>query len=97
MERTWRMGPRLRGDDEELSQMRDLRTLATRFAGNRRLWQARRARLHHERMVERIPGPRNIGRRRPFVLMPQIIADEVTRDAKLHVAVEEFVILHVDL
>src|SRR3954470_2111051 len=77
--------------------MRNLRAFAAGFAGDRRLRQPRWARLHHERMVERVPGAGDIRRGRLLALMAHIIADEMPRDAELYVGLEELVILHVDL
>src|SRR5262249_39661320 len=45
-------------------QMRDLRPFAARLAGDRRARQLGAARFHHERVLERIPRPFDVGCRR---------------------------------
>src|SRR5882724_7827545 len=80
-----------------LRQMRNLRPLALRLAGDWRPRQLGRARLHHKIVVERVPRPLHVGRRRLLILVPHIVADETAGDAELHVGLQELVVLHVDL
>src|SRR5262249_29038593 len=56
-------------------QMRNLRPLAARLAGNRRPRQLGAAGLHHERVLERIPRPFDVGRRRLLAVVAHVIAD----------------------
>src|SRR5215467_16234346 len=70
---------------------------AARFAGDRRPRQLGAAYLHDERVLERIPRSLGIGCRRFLVVVAHVIADEVARDAELHVGVDELVVGDVEL
>src|SRR5438445_497580 len=61
--------------------MRNLRPLAARLAGDRGSRQFRLAPLHDEDVLERIPQPFDVGRRRLLVLVPHIVAEDVARGA----------------
>src|SRR5262249_53744960 len=73
-------------------EMRNLRPLAARLAGDRWSRQLRLARFHDEGVLERIPRPLDL-----LVLVAHVVADEMAGDAELHVAVDEFVVLDVEL
>src|SRR5215813_9489542 len=78
-------------------QKGNLRPFAARLAADRRLWQARRAALHDERMGERVPRAADVGRRRRLVVVAHVVADEVAGDAELDVALEIGIVVDVDL
>jgi hypothetical protein len=77
--------------------MRNLRPLAAGLAGDRRPRQFGAARFHDEAVLERIPCALDVGRRRFLVLVADVVADEMARDAELHVGVDELVVRDVEL
>src|SRR5262249_21997516 len=78
-------------------QMRNLRPLAARLAGDRRARQLGAAGFHHERVRERIPRPFDVARWRLLAVVAHVIADEMARDAELHVGLDELVVRDVEL
>src|SRR5439155_130668 len=76
-------------------QMRNLRPLAARLAGDWRARQLGATGFHDERMLERIPRPFDVGDGCLLVRVAHVVADEMARDAELNVAVDELVVLHV--
>src|SRR5690242_10170399 len=77
-------------------QNRQHRTLALRFAGDPRSGELRGPGIHHEVLVERIPGAGHVrGWRRTIVLHE--IADQMPRHAELHIAVDVLVVGNIDL
>src|SRR5262245_34711885 len=78
-------------------QVRNLRPLAARLAGDRRPRQLGAAGFHHERVLERIPRSFDVGRRRLLAVVAHVIAHEMARDAELHVGFDELVVGDVEL
>src|ERR1700730_1574643 len=74
-----------------------LRSLTGRLARDWRSRQLCLARFDDEVVIERVPRPLDIGRRRRPGLMANIIADERMRDPELHVRLEVLVVARVDL
>src|SRR5436309_7958914 len=88
---------RVAGLRASLGEMRNLRPLATRLAADRRAWKLRLARLHDEVVPQRVPRAFHVTRRRLLVVVQHVVADEMTRDAELHIAVDELVVRDIDL
>src|SRR5262249_8610907 len=70
---------------------------ASRLARDRRTRQPTLARLHDEGVIERGPGCADVSSRRLLIVVPHVVAEEVTGDAELHVAVDEPVVGHIKL
>src|SRR5215831_7313574 len=77
--------------------MRDFGSLSFGLAGDRRLGQAGRAVFHHEGMLERIPRRFDVRRARARLIVTNIVADQMTRDAELHVSLDVLVVGYVEL
>src|SRR5262245_38426112 len=69
--------------EQQLRQMRNIRPLALRLAGDRWARQLGCARLHHEGVVERVPRTIHVGRGRLLGLVPHVVADEAPGNAEL--------------
>src|SRR5689334_13862898 len=78
-------------------EMRNLGPLTCGLARDWRLGQAGVAIFHDKRMFERIPRRLDVGSPRARLVMPDVIADQMARNAELHVAVDVLVIWHVEL
>src|SRR5579862_1114628 len=78
-------------------EMRNLRPLALRLAGDRRPRQARLAVFHDEGVLERIPRRFDVGRAGARLVVAHIIADEVAGDAELGIGFEVLVLGIVEL
>src|SRR5580692_3742519 len=73
-------------------EMRNLRALALRLAGDRRPRQARLAIFHDEGVCERIPRRLDVGRAGARRVVAHIVADEMAGDAELRVGFEILVL-----
>src|SRR4051794_1862438 len=80
-----------------LGEMWNLRTLAARLAADRRARKFGITPIHHEVMLERVPGTFYVARRRLLVFVQHIVADQMARDAELHITVDELVVGDIDL
>src|SRR5579885_3003306 len=69
---------------------------AVRVLLDRRFRQLSFARLHHKGLIERIPLPIDVRRRRPAAVA-HVITDERAGDAELHIAIELLVVIDIDL
>src|SRR5580704_12293496 len=78
-------------------EMRNLRPLALRLAGDRRPRQARLAVFHDEGVFERIPRRFDVGRAGARLVVAHIVADEVAGDAELRIGFEVLVLGIVEL
>src|ERR1041385_9368830 len=77
--------------------MRNLRPFPLGLAGNRWLGQASFAAFHNETMLKRVPRGFNVRGARARLVMANVIADEMARDAELHVGLDVLVVGYIEL
>src|SRR3954469_2532921 len=80
-----------------LGEMWNLRPLAACLAADRRARKLGVTRINREVMLERVPGTFYVACRRLLVFVQHIVADQMARDAELHITIDELVVCDIDL